>query len=395
MLLALLALAMLDPIALDLSDQTHRQVVVDREPGQYLGHPSAVLLEDGRTILCVYPKGHGKGAIVLKRSEDGGRTWSERLPTPTDWATSQETPTIHRVIDAKGTKRLVLFSGLYPARMAVSEDDGRSWSELNPLGDWGGIVVMGSVVPLRTGPGRYLAMFHDDGRFFHAAGRSTGIFTLFRTTSEDGGLTWSRPEPILARSDVHLCEPGVFRTRDGSTLAALLRENRRVKRSHLILSRDEGMTWSDPKELPGSLTGDRHSVVVTADGRLFVSFRDMAKNSPTWGDWIAWVGTEEDILRGHDGQYRVRLKDNHVKADCAYPALVLLPDQTIVAITYGHWTPDESPYLLSVRLRLADCDRLAHREPASRTELRTTPDQDRGGSVGGPPGRAVGRPDFR
>jgi hypothetical protein len=55
----------------DLAGETARQVVVDREAGQYLGHPTTVLLDDGKTILCVYPKGHGKGAIVYKRSEDG------------------------------------------------------------------------------------------------------------------------------------------------------------------------------------------------------------------------------------------------------------------------------------------------------------------------------------
>src|ERR1051325_8011197 len=67
---------------IDISAEKQRQVIVDREPGQYLGHPTTVLLEDGRTILCVYPKGHGRGALVLKRSTDGGRTWSERLTTP-------------------------------------------------------------------------------------------------------------------------------------------------------------------------------------------------------------------------------------------------------------------------------------------------------------------------
>ena len=40
---------------IDLNDQLYRQVVVDHEPGQYLGHPTTVLLEDGRTMLCVYP----------------------------------------------------------------------------------------------------------------------------------------------------------------------------------------------------------------------------------------------------------------------------------------------------------------------------------------------------
>src|SRR5207302_5994271 len=152
----------------ELAGETHRQVVVDREPGQYLGHPTTVLLEDGKTIVCVYPKGHGKGAIVLKRSTDGGRTWSDRSPTPASWATSQETPTIHRVIDPKGVKRLILFSGLYPIRMAVSDDDGTTWSELKPIGDFGGIVAMSSVERLRDGS--YMALFHDDDRYLRAGG---------------------------------------------------------------------------------------------------------------------------------------------------------------------------------------------------------------------------------
>ena len=102
---------------IDLAHETHRQVVVDREPGQYLGHPTTVLLPDGRTMIAVYPKGHGKGAIVMKRSDDGGLTWSDRLPVPENWATSQEVPTIHRVVDPKGDARLIVFSGLYPIRM--------------------------------------------------------------------------------------------------------------------------------------------------------------------------------------------------------------------------------------------------------------------------------------
>ena len=57
---------------IDLAGQTQRQVIVDREAGQYLGHPTTVLLEDGKTMIIVYPKGHGKGAIVMKRSADAG-----------------------------------------------------------------------------------------------------------------------------------------------------------------------------------------------------------------------------------------------------------------------------------------------------------------------------------
>ncbi|MEM7396742.1 MAG: sialidase family protein, partial [Verrucomicrobiota bacterium] len=138
-------------------------MVVDKEKGQYLGHPTTVLLEDQQTVITVYPKGHGRGGIVMKRSVDGGRTWGPRLPVPSNWSTSKEVPTIHRVVDGAGKKRLIMWSGLYPARLAVSEDDGLTWSSLRPVGNWGGIVVMGTLFPIDQKPGHYMALFHDDG----------------------------------------------------------------------------------------------------------------------------------------------------------------------------------------------------------------------------------------
>jgi hypothetical protein len=345
----------------DLAGQTQRQVVVDREVGQYLGHPTTVLLEDGRTMIAVYPKGHGRGAIVMKRSTDGGLTWSDRLPVPESWSTSKETPTIHRVIDpGDGAKRLILFSGLYPIRMAVSADDGRTWSQLQPIGDFGGIVTMSSVVPLADG--RSMALFHDDGRFLRAGGKRSGGMWVYKTLSADGGLTWSKPTIIATHPDAHLCEPGVIRSPDGKRLAALLRENSRKHNSFVIFSDDEGETWTEPRELPGALTGDRHVGRYAPDGRLFVSFRDTTHDSPTQGDWVAWVGTFGDIVEGREGQYRVRLMDNHHRWDCAYPGVEVLPDATFVATTYGHWIPGEPPYIVSVRLRLEEIDALAARD---------------------------------
>jgi hypothetical protein len=357
---------------IDLAGETQRQVIVDREQGQYLGHPTTVLLEDGKTMLIVYPKGHGRGAIVYKRSNDGGETWSERLPTPKSWETSLEVPTLHRVIDATGKKRIIMFSGLYPIRMAVTEDDGATWSELKPIGNFGGVVTMASVVKLKQ-PGRYMALFHDDGRFiiggeekkFFTKGPHSDLtspaakpyrFYVYKVLSHDGGLTWSVPVPIAMLPDASLCEPGAVRSPDGNEIAVLLRENSRKYNSFLITTQDEGLTWSEPKELPAALTGDRHTAVYAPDGRLFISFRDTTHVSPTKGDWVAWVGKYEDIIAGREGQYRVRLMDNHKGADCTYPGVELLPDGTIVTTTYGHWQEGEQPYIVSVRLKLEELD---------------------------------------
>ncbi|MCA9088445.1 MAG: exo-alpha-sialidase [Planctomycetaceae bacterium] len=360
-----------EPIILDLNDQASRQVVVDREAGQYLGHPTTCLLEDGKTMLCVYPKGHGGGAIVYKRSDDGGLTWSDRLPTPANWATSKEVPTLHRVIGPDGKKRIIMWSGKYPARLAVTEDDGATWSELKAAGDWGGIVVMGFVEPLKTGPGHYLAMFHDDGRFFRKVNNGAGAFTLYKTLSTDGGLTWSEPEAVFKSAEVNLCEPGCIRSPDGKRMAVLLRENRRVKHSHIIFSDDEGNTWTEPREVPISLTGDRHTGKYAPDGRLFISFRCISPGSekagrPFEGDWVSWVGTWDDLVNNTPGQYFVRLQDNTKGYDTAYPGVELLPDGTIVTTTYGHWEAGEQPYILSVRLKLEELDKLAAEAKAAQ-----------------------------
>ncbi len=357
---------------IDVSAETQRQVIVDREPGQYLGHPTTVLLEDHKTLLTVYPKGHGRGAIVYKRSDDAGLTWSARLPTPKSWQTSLEVPTLHRVVDAMGKKRLILFSGLHPIRMAVSEDDGASWSELRPIGNFGGIVTMSSLIELKQ-PGHYLAFFHDDGRFIrggseakyrvkspHSDHVSTAAkpwrFWVYTTLSTDGGLTWSAPTPIASLPDANLCEPGALRSPDGRQIAVLLRENSRKYNSFVIFSDDEGQTWTEPKELPAALTGDRHVGKYAPDGRLFLSFRDTTHVSASKGDWVGWVGRYEDLVQGSEGQYRVRLMDNTKGADCTYPGVEVLPDGTFVTTTYGHWTEGEPAYVVSVRFTLAELD---------------------------------------
>jgi hypothetical protein len=361
----------------DISGEKDRQVIVDREPGQYLGHPTTLLLEDNKTMLIVYPKGHGRGAIVYKRSTDGGRTWSERLPTPKSWETSLEVPTLHRVVDAAGKKRIIMFSGLYPVRMAVTEDDGLNWSELKPIGDFGGVVTMATVIGLKT-PGQYLAFFHDDGRFIR--GGDQGKFTVkgpssdhtsaaakpwrfwvYTTLSKDGGLSWSVPAPIAMLPDANLCEPGALRSPDGKQIAVLLRENSRKFNSFVIFSNDEGLTWTEPRELPASLTGDRHVAKYAPDGRLFISFRDTTHISPTKGDWVGWVGKYEDIVNGTEGQYRVRIMHNTKGADCTYPGVELLPDGTFVTTTYGHWTEGEPAYIESVRFKLEELDARAKR----------------------------------
>jgi hypothetical protein len=397
---------------IDISGETSRQVTVDREKGIYLGHVTTCLLDDGKTILAAYPKSHGRGQIVLKRSEDGGKTWSPRLPVPDSFSTSLEVPTLFKVRREDGGQRLLLFSGMYPIRMSVSEDLGNSWSELSPIGNYGGIVALGDMIRLKNGD--YMGLFHDESWVIspgdthkvevYASGagpdriaiyrdydrdengewvvdRSSNSdnipagyekayeavyedyfrsakepFRVYKIISRDHGLSWSEPVEIASLKDAALCEPGIVRSPDGSEIAVLLRENYRKHNSYVIFSRDEGVSWSEPAELQGALTGDRHTIRYLPDGRLFISFRDTCLESPTHGDWCGWVGTYEDIKNGGEGQYRIRIMKNHYHQDCAYPGVEVLPDGTVVTTTYGHWVEGEKPFIMSVSFKVSELD---------------------------------------
>lgn len=371
----------------DISQDASRQSVVDKEKGQYLGHPTTALLADGKTILAVYPKGHGKGAIVYKKSTDGGKTWSDRLPTPKSWETSMMAPIICRLATPEGKDRLILFSGTHditpftPVRTSVSEDNGETWSELAPIGRWGGVMAMTDIFPVDGKPGHYMATFHDYGAFVegeeglkerqeqvkkdHPKPLGWGeLFCcrLYKTFTEDGGLTWSEPELIVETDDYLPIELGFIRSPDGKQIAGLIRDMSYRYNSQIIFSDDEGKTWTEPRPLPASLCGDRHVIRRTKDGRLFISFRNHTPNAmpktPTEGDWVAWVGTYDDLVQGKEGEYRIRLMDNKNGGDCGYAGVVVLPDDTIVTTTYGHWDKDEQPYIMTVRLKLDETDRL-------------------------------------
>jgi hypothetical protein len=76
---------------------------------------------------------------------------------------------------------------------------------------------------------------------------------------------------------------------------------------------------------------------------------------------MGWVGHYEDLVRGTDGEFRVRLGDNQHAWDCAYPGVEALADGTLVVTTYGHWDRGQPPYVISVRLTLAELDRMRGR----------------------------------
>jgi hypothetical protein len=194
---------------------------------------------------------------------------------------------------------------------------------------------------------------------------------VVQSESTDGGKTWNTEQRILQIPD-RWGQPCVIRSPNGKQLLMLLRENSRQHHSLFSVSKNDAHIWSEPRELPAALTGDRHVARHTPDGRLVVAMRDMAKSSPSYGHYVAWVGQFEDIVAGREGQYRIKLLHNAARTaedapgegntDCGYSDLEVLPDGAIVATTYIKYsTGPEKNSVVSTRFKLGETDALLTR----------------------------------
>jgi hypothetical protein len=343
---------------IDLSHDTARQVVIAQGTAEiYQGHPTTTLLPDGRTLFCVWTLGHGGTCGPLKRSDDGGRTWSPLLDTPENWKTAKNCPSFYRLTDPQGVTRLFVFAGSGPGgdmHASHSTDEGQTWS---PMKGNGLVAVMPFCTIVPIDGGKKLLGLSNIRRPGEKVEKLSNV--LAQSTSVDGGFTWTPWRVILDLPGLKPCEPAVIRSPDGKQLLCLIREN--AKRIALFMtSEDEGRTWSATQPLPPGLFGDRHMPHYAADGRLVVAMRDTGPGSPTSTHFIAWVGRYEDIASGRDGQYRVKLLHSHKGGDNGYPGLELLPDGTFVATTYIKYrTGPEKHSVVSTRFTLAETDRLA------------------------------------
>lgn len=358
LLLSWAASAIAGPMpTVDLSQETARHVVIAQgTPEIYQGHPTTILLPDGKTMFVVWTYGHGGGCGPMKRSDDGGLTWSGLLPVPDNWSKVKNCPALYRLTDPRGVSRLFVFAGQGPdgtMHQSISTDDGKTWS---PMQGNGLVCVMPfcTIVPVEGGT--RLIGLSNVRRPGETKDPKSNV--VAQSESADGGLTWGAWRILVDHADLKPCEPEVVRSPDGKQLLCLLRENVRTEPGHFITSDDEGRTWSGLKDLPPGLHGDRHKAVYAPDGRLVVCFRDMGAASPTRNHFVAWIGRYEDIVGGRDGEYKIKLLHSHKGSDCGYPGLEVLPDGTLVATTYVKYRPGpEQNSVVSARFTLAETDK--------------------------------------
>ena len=339
-----------DLSVVDISGETNRHIIIAAGTEEiYQGHPTTVFMADGKTMICVWSIGHGGHAGPMAVSHDGGINWNrmdDQLPS--EFLNHRNCPSIYRMTDKKsGKERVWVFSAQPKMPRMMSEDQGKTWKELPPLG-FECVMTFSSIVRLSNGD--YMGFYH------RKQGES---LVVLQTKTKDGGMHWSKPKIIASVEGKKPCEPYVFRSPDHKELCCLMRENNHKGRSLMMFSGNEGKTWSKPVDTCWGLTGDRHMGVYTNDGRIVIAFRDRALNSPTIGHFVAWVGTYDDIKNGKPGEYRIKMLHNYAGSDCGYPGMEILPDGTIVATTYLKYRDDKNKHsVVSTRFKMKETDSL-------------------------------------
>ena len=338
----------------DLTQDTSRQTVIAMgTPDTYQGHPTTLLTPDGKTLFCVWTIKHGGGCGPAARSDDGGRTWT-RIDDllPAQYKFHRNCPTLQTVPrpDGSGVNFCVFSANCQPGTggglgIMMSCDNGKSWWVTPPAPHLSSGMPPTGLVPLKDGSSALFGQVRKNPKV--KTDRPADDQAVWMSITKDGGFTWGAPRIVAAAKNKNLCEPFALRSPDGSEIGLLIRENRHTARSMMCFSRDEGKTWTAPEDTCWGLTGDRHEGVQLPDGRWVVAFRDRALGSSTYGQYVAWVGSYDDLRNGRPGQYRIHLMKSWSgtqyggwKGDTGYSGVELLPDGTILCTTYIKLFPD-------------------------------------------------------
>ena len=230
--------------------------VTVEKSGSYIAHPDSVWVDDGTDqgkIIVMYPLGHGKGELAMRVSSDMGLTWSDRVSgLPESFKDSQETPTLYNLHFTDGSEKLVMISGCpywvatkYKAdgfNFSFSDDGGETWSEFEKFhSPADAIVAMSSLTQLKENGefvDKWMGLFHD---------HSFDVYKTVLSFDENGDAEWSEPELLMpSYADITrkygMCEVEIIREPESDTLILLARTEKRISRSLISFSYDEGAT---------------------------------------------------------------------------------------------------------------------------------------------------------
>lgn len=322
---------------------TSAHITVLKKPGEHFAFPGAARLTNGDLIVvCRHGKEHQdpSGRIVLTRSKDDGKTWSDPeciYDSPDD----DRDPAILELPDgrilvsfytSRGWAELEALRQRYQEQYKLlgeikaksslgphiifSGDNGQTWSSpirqpcFSPHG------------PIR-GPDRTLFWFrgkHEDDRFCY-----------YLTQSHDFGKSWiecgsiafcDRPGEDISKTVFR--EPAGVRLADGRWVVAMgLKYGGHI---HQCVSHDGGQEWTAPSAL--QMRGKPPHLLALKDGRLLMAYGHRVF---PFGIRVCLSQERGDTW---DVQNEIVLRYEGADTDLGYPVSLQLDDGRVFVVYY-------------------------------------------------------------
>ncbi|MGW5195054.1 exo-alpha-sialidase [Kribbella sp. NPDC004138] len=253
--------------------------------------------------------------LVMRRSEDDGRTWSATQTvlsgTDTDPNAVATRGNPAPIVDYE-TGRIVLLSTMDPGTTSrprtpyvqFSDDDGKTWSTAQNIGDqiddpaWGWYAT-GPVHGIQLTRGAHAGRFVAGTNYDNGAGQNAGQLVY----SDDHGVTWHKGATDL-RSDATPQEISVVEKVDGGVYAGARNNAGTSGASRMAaVSNDGGQTFTAPFATVAGLTtpvvqgslqrlravdrGDKYNRILFAapadpDRRRYMTIRSSFDEGKTW-----------------------------------------------------------------------------------------------------------------
>jgi len=291
-----------------------------------MAHASSVLLLPNDKLMCVWyggsKEGHADTRIWYSFYNLG--IWDVPMQVPTD---CEGMAHWNPVLQDFGSFARVFFKvGTDTKSWVTKYCDFDYDSEI--LGDIK-ILVEGDDSGGR-GPVKNKCLVTSDGLVIAGASTEQGLWKTFFDLSSDGGNTWEKSEYVVAKTengnDVEMIQPTLWQDETGSIHAMFRTKNKRIYRSD---SEDGGLTWSEayPTSLPNNNSGI--DCVTTNNGWLWLAYNPISDGrrnnlvlSLSKDDGVHW----EDV---------VTLEEScNPFVEFSYPAIIADGNDIVVTYTY-------------------------------------------------------------
>jgi len=259
-------------LAAEEEDVVLRKDIFNRKTDGYHTYRIPTMVVTGKGTILVFVEGrkthrrdHGDVDLLMKRSEDGGRTWSKQVLIHEEGGNAlirvgNPCPIVEK--DGKTVHLLFTRNGPDCLFYTRSTDDGNSWEPFvrvsddpkapeyrkgNFLADFGGSPVgvgAGPVHGIHTSKGRLIAPSYV-GHKVDGEGRGQSCIIY----SDDGGKSWQAGGVVPWVPEFRHGECTIVERRDGSLLMNMRTSAPGVYSFGYRLtsvSADHGMTWSKP-----------------------------------------------------------------------------------------------------------------------------------------------------